>query len=155
MSDNEGLTEAQVDELETRLRAEARSRDPVPGHVVEQARQALDLRDLDTELAALVADSDDNQQLAVRGLQDARLLTFQAPGVVVELQVTGSGSERALQGQIDATGGCELTLDMAEGTVAVTPDRHGRFRLDRVPAGRLRLQLRCADRSVSTGWVVV
>ena len=48
-----------VDALLARLGEAGRSQDPVPAAVLTNAAAALELRDLDTALAALVADSDD------------------------------------------------------------------------------------------------
>jgi hypothetical protein len=151
------VTEGRLDALEQRLRQVAVDRDPVPPSVLDHAMHALELRDLDTELAALVADSlDADERLAlVRGPQGTRLLTFEAPGVVVELQVTSTGDRRQLEGHVAGAGGCELSLEHPEGTVVISPDEHGRFQVDVVPAGRLRLHVRAEDRSVTTTWVDV
>ena len=82
-SRDEALTDPVVDALLARLGEAARSQDPVPAAVLANAAAALELRDLDTALAALVADSDDvDEALAlVRGPQSTRLLTFEAPAV--------------------------------------------------------------------------
>ena len=45
------------DTIEQRLRAAAALHDPVPSIVTEAAKAAFELRDLDVQLAALVADS--------------------------------------------------------------------------------------------------
>ncbi len=150
-------TDDQLGVLEDALRRAVAEADPVPQSVLDHAMHALELRDLDTELAALVADSfDADERLAlVRGPQGARLLTFEAPGVVVELQVTAAGNDRRLEGQVAGASGCDLSLEHSAGVLPIEPDEHGRFRVDSVPAGRLRLQLRAADRAVTTTWVDV
>lgn len=154
---DDSVTDGRLDALEHRLRQVAAGHDPVPPSVHDHALHALELRDLDTELAALVADSlDADERLAlVRGPEATRLLTFEAPGLVVELQVTAAGDRRQLEGHVAGAGGCELSLEHPEGTLAIEPDEHGRFQVDVVPAGRLRLQVRSQDRAVTTTWVDV
>lgn len=151
------VADGRLDSLEDRLRKVATDREPVPPSVLDHAMHALELRDLDTELAALVADSlDADERLAlVRGAQATRLLTFEAPGLVVELQVVAAGDRRQLEGHVAGSEGCDLSLEHPGGTVSIEPDEHGRFQVDVVPAGRLRLQVRSQDRTVTTTWVDV
>jgi hypothetical protein len=156
-SRDEALTDPVVDALLARLREAGSSQDPVPAAVVANAAAALELRDLDTALAALVADSYDvDEAMAlVRGPQDIRLLTFEAPEVVVEMQVVARGAARQLEGHVDGADGWELSLEHTGGVLPIAPDEHGRFRVDTVPAGRLRLSLRTGTRAVTTSWVTV
>jgi hypothetical protein len=156
-SRDEALTDPQVDALLARLREAGLSQDPVPAAVLANAAAALELRDLDTALAALVADSYDVEEglALVRGPQSTRLLTFEAPAVVVELQVVPAGSARQLEGHVDGADGWELSLEHAGGVLPVTPDEHGRFRVDAVPAGRMRLAMRDGAHTVTTTWVTV
>ena len=156
---HEPPTEPELDALAERIRRAAADRDPVPRSVLDHAVHALELRDVDAELAALVADShaqaEQGDLALVRGPATARLLTFEVPGVVVELEVTGSGDRRALQGQVAGVAGADLTLEHPGGAVAVEPDEHGRFWVDTLPAGRLRLRLVSTGRRVTTAWVTV
>ena len=155
---DEALTDSQVDALLDRLREVSALRDPVPAVLLSNASAALEFRDLDTALAALVADSDDvNGGLAlVRGPQGPRLLTFEASEVVVEVQVSpAAAATRQLEGHVDGARGWELSLQHQNGVTSVRPDEHGRFSVPEVPAGRMRLSLREGDRSVTTAWVTV
>ena len=77
------------DELERRLRALATEADPPPALVVDAAKAAFALRDLDAELAVLVADSavDDPAVLTRAVVSDVRMLSFECGDVAVELDV--------------------------------------------------------------------
>jgi hypothetical protein len=149
-------TDAQLDSLEERLRGLAARQDPPPDTLLAQASLALAMRDLDSELAALVADSFDDQLVGVRDLGATRLLTFEAPGLIIELQVSRAGDHRSLVGALAGDADYRLRFEHPSGSVDVTPDRHGRFRVDDVPPGPLRVALEVAGgRSVCTAWVVV
>ena len=153
---DEALTDHEVESLLERLTQAATSQDPVPPAVLANAAAALELRDLDTALASLVADSDADDSLAlVRGPQATRLLTFEAPAMVVEVQVASLGSDRQIEGHVDGAQGWDLTLEHSGGHLPIVPDEHGRFRVDAVPAGRVRLSLRDGKRAVTTTWVTV
>jgi hypothetical protein len=149
-------SDAQLDALEEDLRGLAAHRDPPPQSVLQQASSALAMRDFDSELAALVADSFDDQLADVRDQGVTRLLTFEAPGVTLELQVSGVGDRRQLIGALAGDGDYRLRLEHPAGSVDLTPDSYGRFHVDGVPSGPLRLQLDVAGaRSVRTTWVLV
>ena len=158
MSENDAdLTDRELDAVEDRLSLVSARREPVPTAVLENALAALELRDLDSELAALVADSfdiSDDRLALVRGPLDVRLLTFEAPGLVVELQVSSTGGRRSLEGQVSGAGG-DLSLEHPDGVLPISTDEHGRFRVDTVPAGRLRLAMQVESRAVTTTWVDV
>jgi hypothetical protein len=77
--------------------------------------------------------SDRSASRVAAGPQGTRLLTFEAPAVVVELQVVPAGSARQLEGHVDGAGGWELSREHAGGVLPVTSDEHGRFRVDAVP----------------------
>jgi hypothetical protein len=108
---DEALTDREVESLLERLSHAATTQDPVPPSVVANAVAALELRDLDTALAALVADSDADDTLAlVRGPQATRLLTFEAPAMVGEVQVASLGAVRQIEGHVDGADGWDLML---------------------------------------------
>jgi hypothetical protein len=143
------------------LRGVATRLDPPPPTVLAAASAAFELRDLEAQLAALIADSlaDESLEL-VRGSTTTRLLTFEAPGLVIQLQVTGDGAGRRLVGELTDNGGAgssyEVQVEHSTGLISVVPDEHGRFLLEAVPAGNLRLRVTGAgSRSVITAWVSV
>ena len=149
-------SDAQLDALEQGLRGLAARHDPPPVTVFDQAASALAMRDLDAELAALVADSLDDQLTSTRAGGATRLLTFAAPGVVLELQVSGTGAGRRLVGALEVDGAYQLRLEHRAGAVDLTRDDYGRFQLDGLPSGPLRVHLYAAGgRSVRTSWVIV
>ena len=83
------------------LRAAARRFDPPPDSVLEAARASLTWRTIDAELAALEFDSAvDLAATAVRGGEGPRLLTFAAPGLNIEVEVSPIGPRRQLVGQL-------------------------------------------------------
>jgi hypothetical protein len=149
-------SDAQLTAVEERLRGLVAEHDPPPDALFVQASAALEMRDLDGELAALVADTVSEQLTALRGERAARLLTFEAPGLTLELQVSTDGDQRQLVGALESSGDWRLRLEQPDGMMELTPDVYGRFHVDNVPAGPLRLHIDGAgSRSVRTTWVVV
>ena len=109
---------------------------PVPGWLLEAGRASYGLRRIGAELAELTRDSlIDQPAVAVRGAGEPRTLTFDAPGLTVELELTGA----------------------EEPTVrAVEADDRGLFTVAGIGTGPLRL--RCArpgQRAVATDWFLV
>jgi hypothetical protein len=147
------MTDEQLDDqLTAQLRALAAEVDPLPVDVVTAARAAFDLRTLDAELAELVADSLDTAG-AVRGASAVRLLSFEADGVTLELEV--DESTRTILGEVTGARG-PVELDTPAGSREVALDDEGRFSVSDVPSGPVRL--RCtSDRGtfVATSWTVL
>ena len=130
--------------------------DPVPELSYDLARATFGLRDLDSQLAALMHDSALEAGDLVRrgGDADVRLLSYEAGDLMVELQVSASGANRTILGEIHG-GRVERIAVQTDGPgVEVQPDEQGRFRLADLPAGPFRLRLLMADgRSITTSWV--
>lgn len=146
---------AEDDVLLARLRELAAAADPVPPVVVEAALVAYETRDLDAELADLVADSAvDRPAAVVRGDDGPRLLSFELADVSVELEVTpGPAGSRRLLGQVAGAVVRRLVLDAADGARDLTADELGRFQADGVPAGPVRVRGELDDgRRVATRW---
>ena len=133
--------------------------DPVPPEVLSAAHAAYDLRTIDAELAALANDSLLDRTLAgVRGDQGPRWLTFEAPGLTVEVEVTILGARRRLIGQLVPAGRATVTVRHRGGAVQVEADELGRFRADDLPPGPA--SLRCdliggATGPVVTDWIAI
>lgn len=132
-----------------------------PEHVREAARAALSWRDPDAALATLVADSaDPDQQLesAVRGGGPPRLLAYATADVSIDVEVTeGPTGATTLVGHLAPVGSAHIAVDHRDGVAAATADELGRFRVDGVRRGpvRLRCTLAGADTPVHTEWTLL
>jgi hypothetical protein len=143
--------EALDDALLARLREIAAHADGVPEYVLAAAKAGLTLRDLDGELAELVADTAlDSAGTAVRANgTEPRLLTFEAESLVVSVEVGGA----TLQGDV-GDGPGEASLELPDGERRTSPvDEHGRFRFQDLSTGPARLRIRVRDATVTTSWV--
>jgi hypothetical protein len=152
------------DTLLDHLRQAARGHgDHVPAPSRAAARAAFTWRTVDDELARLGYDSTlDATGGGVRG-DGPRLLSFEAPGVAIDLEVTARGLARALLGQ--ATGAiATLELQRPDGSAASTTtidvDAHGAFAADAVDPGVVRLRCLLSEtaggpRVVSTEWIAI
>ncbi len=140
--------------LLARLRGVARAVDPVPANLVELGRAAFDMRTLDAELAALVLDSERPDLAApagalVRGTGQPRLLTFETSDVTIEIE----HDERRLRGQLLPPQAAVLVVQHAAGAVEASADADGRFALDGVSAGPVRIRATLAGRPpIETAW---
>lgn len=158
MSQTPDITaESYIDPTLERLRAIAATADPVPSLVLESARAAFGLRTLDAEIAELLHDSAvDADLVLVRGPSDARMLSFAAGDVMVEMQLTETrpGLYSLLTFVSGVPAGSEVKVEHSAGIVAAELDDGGRLLLDDVPAGRLRLHLTAEDgTAVTTSWI--
>ena len=166
----EGLPDAELDDDALLARvAEVFNRfDPVPDIVIELARLSFGWRDLDAELATLVADSHlDEGQATVRGGIAAgvgpRLLSFEAAdGFALELEVTADGSpedpgsRRNLLGLLIPAGPARIEVRQPAGSLSVEADDQGRFAVTDVEPGLFRLTCHRTDEpSVSTPWLTL
>lgn len=147
------------DRLEQRLRTLAQEADAPPSLVVDAARAAFLTRDLDAELAELVADSAvDDPALVTRAIvSDVRMLSFECGDVTVELDVEADTTARTvrLHGLVVGAVG-QVVIVRSDAQWELPLDEDGRFDSDTMPAGPLRLVLTTADgRRVTTSWVTV
>jgi hypothetical protein len=135
--------------------------DPVPPDVTLSARAALALRRFDAELAELLYDSalDPDALAGVRSATVSRLLTFEAAGVTVEVEVSPEGEGRRLVGQIVPPGEARLVIRQTSGERATSADALGRFAAEDLAPGPLsiRLEAELDGRTivVETGWILV
>ncbi|MGC5020790.1 hypothetical protein [Micromonospora sp. DT47] len=150
------------DDLLARLRSIATEVDPVPDAVREAARAAVGTRDLDGELARLVADSTATTRgLAYEPVRRAadmvgdRLLSFDGGGLRIELEVTGTTEGLTFIGQVIGVGPAECVLEHGDGRrESLRLDALGRFVLCGVSPGPVRLRCRSgAGKPVTTSWV--
>ena len=145
------------------LRRIVRDIDPVPDDVFAAARAAIITRELDAELAALVADSTavedelrfDPVRTAATEAAETRLLSFDGGGVRVELEVSGQADRLTVAGQLLGAADNDCVLEQADGRVHdLELDSIGRFLITGVTSGPARLRCRSASGGrVSTHWV--
>jgi hypothetical protein len=148
-----------TDSLENRLRAIVAAIDPVPPGLSEAARGSLTWRTVDEELAELMRDSaDEGASVLVRsGLATARQLSFESPRVGIELEVVETGPrERRLEGQLLPPGSATVTLERpGQDGVSVQTDELGRFVLDGLEAGVVRLHVLLRGVQIAVPWTTI
>jgi hypothetical protein len=140
--------------------------DPVPEAVFVTARAAISTRDLDGELAVLVADSAAASRpgppagsLPIRGDTGGagrRLLSFASGRIQLDLEVRGRGRLLNIIGQLTggAVDGC--TLEHTGGREALSLDSLGRFTVTGAHPGPFRVRCRSTTGVwVTTAWVTL
>ncbi len=147
------------DDLIQRLRRIAAEADPVPPALLDAARSAFGMRDLDARVADLVRDSAvDIPATSLRG-DGPRLLSFEAGGTVIECEVTTRGDQRDVIGQLigEATDALEAQVPGNPGAApTVSVSEHGVFAVRGLPAGPFRLRCRLSDgTTLVTSWASV
>lgn len=149
------------DATEAELRAIFSRVDPVPQLLDDAARSAFGWRDVDAELAALIRDSGDAEQeeagMLVRGGRGARQLSFESPRLGIELEVTATGErERRLEGQLLPPGSATVTIERpGEDGLSVQADELGRFVLDGLRAGVVRLHVVLRGTQIAIPWTTI
>jgi hypothetical protein len=129
--------------------------DPVPETVDEAARAAFTWRTIDAELAELTRDSLlEEAPAGVRGAEGARMLSFEAATLSVELEVADLGQQgRRLVGQLVPPGPAEIVVDHAGGRVEAAADELGRFVVDGLRPGPARVRCRVSGGAeIETEW---
>jgi hypothetical protein len=128
--------------------------DPVPAAVRDAALAAYALRWHGAVLAELSADSGRRLPAGVRAPSEPRLLVFTGPDVVVEIEVTGEGTDLEIAGRLAPATAADITVRHGRGEVATWSDQTGHFIASEVPAGPVSLVFTLADASsVVTSWV--
>jgi hypothetical protein len=145
------------DELIAQLREIAAETDPVPEPLLEAARSAFELRDLDAKLAELVHDSAlDAPAVTMRGAGTERMLSFVVRDLAVECQITAHGSQRDLLGQLVGGQAEEMDVQVTGAVSTVPVSSGGRFSVRGLPAGPFRLRCRLADGTgLVTSWAAL
>jgi hypothetical protein len=158
------------DQMLAELRNMFAELDPPAPALLEQARMAFAWRTIDADLAELAYDSLADREVlaAVRNASEPgsggpRLLGFgtESPGeddgLTVEVEVTVERGRPVLVGQLMPPTPATVTVHRfgpAGEPVAVVPaDDLGRFRLDPVPTGPVRLRIDTGDHLIETSWV--
>jgi hypothetical protein len=145
-------------EVEERLREIIERIDPVPGRLLAAALESYTWRNVDSDIAELVLDSVAEDQAAlVRGREDVRLLSFEAAGLTIDIQVSSGGQGRRIVGQFAPPGPATVQIRQGSGVADLDADELGRFR------GPLRdgpFSLKCSAgeqriRPVVTDWITI
>jgi len=151
MTDKDAITEAE-------LRAIFSHMDPVPQLLDDAARTAFTWRTVDDELAELMRDSAEEEagQL-VRGGHGPRQLSFESPRLGIELEVVSTGPrERRLDGQLLPPAAATVTIKRpGEDGLSVQADELGRFSLDGLRAGVVRLHVLLRGTQIAIPWTTI
>jgi hypothetical protein len=165
MNDEPAARSHDDDELIEVLRRLAAEADPVPEDVGAAARAAIRTRDLDHELAMLVADSADEgseldgehafEPVRAGGGENRRLLTFAGGDIQIDLEVSDHGDRLDLIGQFVGASTEDCALEYAGGARrALELDSLGRFLATGVERGPVRARFRtAAGVPMTTAWV--
>lgn len=117
--------------------------DPVPTGLVERARFAVALEEVEVEVAHLLETSADVDDLVgVRGAATGRglTMTFSAETVTLTLAVTEAGRDRfRVDGWLVGDGRAEVRLRLPDGSRSLTVGEDGRFAFEDVPAGMVQV----------------
>lgn len=154
MNHDDRPTDLTDDALQELLGLALHHDDPVPRHVVAAARGAFTWRTIDQELADLVFDSA-MELTGVREHGGSRQLTFQAPGLEIEVMIVDPESRR-LVGQLVPARAATVRLEGTEHTLEQPADRFGKFSFEAAPPGPVRITVAGPDElAVSTDWVLL
>lgn len=144
------------DALLAELGSAFRTIDPVPSAILEIAHAALAWRDPEAALAQLIADSlTAATQVRAARAPGPRLLTFEADGLTVEVEVAEDGDSRRLLGQLVPPSRAEVVVLWADGEARAQADDIGRFSVRNIPAGPMRLSCVRTTGRVVTSWVTI
>lgn len=143
------------------LRALHEILDPPPPEVHSAAREALGWRTIDSDLAALIADSSLEVSL-LRSAGGRRLLTFACDRLAIEVEVLtqpagARGGRARLLGQVvPVDAGGSITARGPGLSLTATVDSVGCFSFDDVPDGPLSLRHQAPGATaVTTSWIVL
>ncbi len=137
-----------IDDLDERLLAELADvldrLDPVPAGLVERARFAVALEEVDVEVAQLLQTSADRagDLAGIRGAttDHALTMTFAAHSVTVTIAVTEVARERfRVDGWLTGGADVDVTLRLPGSELHQHVSDDGRFVFDDVPAGMVQL----------------
>ncbi|HEY3681921.1 MAG TPA: hypothetical protein VGL93_02715 [Streptosporangiaceae bacterium] len=130
--------------------------DPVPGSVTAAALASLGYHRPEARLAELAADSA-LSSMAVRGGPYApRLLTFTAPGLVIEVEITSTDDHRDLVGHLAPSRTADIEIRWPGGTRTTRADPTGHFTAPRIPHGPISMLCHpTPDTPVATTWTSI
>lgn len=148
-------------DLEEELRRVVAQIDSVPAALLEAAVGAFAWRTIDADLAELVFDSlvDQDDATLVRGTGHARMLSFRASNLTIDIEVTGTGDSRMLVGQLVPPQPATVDIHQGARVITIDVDELGRFSAGPLQAGPTSLRCRVGGDiirpSVATDWVAI
>jgi hypothetical protein len=153
MSDDDEL--GHDDEIMALLAEALERADPVPAHVMDNARAAFTWRTIDAELAELVFDSALHSS-GVRSEELNRQVTFRSSNVEIEIMIVEDRGRR-LVGQLVPPTTATIELIGADGMQSSSTDGLGRFAFNQLDDGPTRLVVFGSDgrRVAQTDWVLL
>ena len=129
--------------LLTRVRRMWERADPAPEHLADHVLFALELENLDTEFELLRLTERGDAFAGARAprgtASDVTHITFSGQTLTVMLAVAATGARRRVDGWIAPAASSRVVMHSVEGERETTADETGRFVLESVPAGMLRL----------------
>ncbi len=93
----------------------------------------------------------------VQAAPEWRQLSFRTSGLTVELEITGTGGDRRLAGQLIPRQPAVVDIKHPGGVITVEADTLGRFSAEAVPLGQISLRCRLGldQAPVVTGWIII
>ena len=152
--------EARDEQLLGELRHLVARVDPVPEHVTAATEAALGWRTLDDDLAELLYDSSEDQILAgVRSEDQPRMLSFRGGSLGLDVEISGSGPDRTMTGQVLPAGPAQILVRHTGGVLELQADAQGRFVAAGVPTGTVSLRCHSSEpehpRPLATPWLPI
>lgn len=127
-----------VDPLLEEIRKLYEAVDPVPHALYTRIRFALDLDEVEHELATMCADLE--LTAAVRGSDYTRTMTFECRMLTIAVTITATDTDcYRLDGWIAPPAGLPVEIRSAVSCRQTSSDDGGRFVFEDVPAGEMRL----------------
>ena len=127
------------------LRQLFQAADPMPADLPERIRFALELPDLEYEVALLAAEED--QRLAAsRGAEQSRTITFDSDSltIMIRIDANSDGTSR-VDGWLAPPERRRIELRIPGGALLAAADEHGRFVFGHVPHGTAQLIVRAGE----------
>jgi hypothetical protein len=128
-----------------RIRRTFEAADPMPPSLAERIRFALELRDLEVEMARLTAE-DDLLLSAARGEEQSRTITFDSDSltIMIRIECNQDGTAR-IDGWLAPPQRCEILIRTTAEPLTAAADEQGRFAFSCVPRGTAQLVVRSAE----------
>jgi hypothetical protein len=135
--------------------------DSVPDDARAAAKVGIAWRGLHARIAEITHDSllDDTRAMVRSSAAAERLLTFEAPGISVEIEVVVTGGTRRIVGQLVPRQPATVTVRHRGGESAVEVDGLGRFAVGGIAPGPVSLRCRFPAQpdaeELLTAWVPI